>query len=350
MPRSRVASLALLALVAAAAIAAGCRGARPVPSGPAVARVNDAVITERDLDVRISELLPMASFHGNMPADRRLALSRAALDELIFEELVWQEAARAGRRPDAAGVEAEIARVRQRFPSEAEFRAGLAASRVSEQEFRGYMERAVLMRTARARHVPPAPTAGEVETYYAENRAKFRRPEQVHLYEIHVRIDPSGGRAAERDARRRLAAIERRLAAGEAFGAVAWDASEDGYRVKSGELGWVHRGRLDPDLEAAVFAAPVGKTGLARSLAGFHVFVVRAREAERQLGFEDARAEIVQRLTRDRAARALADWQAGLTAAASITIVRDDLRRATPLEIRADGVSPTGPSARVQHQ
>ena len=82
----------LVAFVAAAtALVWTSEAAAPSPAR-AVAYVNGTAITSDDLDVRLSQILPLASYHGNLPPDRIVSLKRTALDELVLDELIGREA------------------------------------------------------------------------------------------------------------------------------------------------------------------------------------------------------------------------------------------------------------------
>jgi peptidyl-prolyl cis-trans isomerase C len=314
--------------------------------GPAVARVNASWIDERDLQLRLAELLPMASYHGNIPADKLVSLKRTALDELVLDELIVGEARAAGWTADGRVVDRQVDIVRGRFASGEEFEQVLRASGLTPRAFRSYVERAVLVRQAQDAHVPPVPSEADAASYYQQNAAKFVRPEQVRLLAMTIAVDPAGGRQAERHAEEKTALVLERLRRGADFGQLAWDESSDAYRVKHGDVGWVHRGRLDPDLEAAAFTAPLRRFLTARSLSGFHVFKVVAREPERQLSFEEARPLILERIQRDRRQAAEAEWHARLRSRARIEILDPALARAQPVEIpRIVNVLPGRPAS-----
>ena len=303
------------------------------PRSPAAARVNGAVVTRRDVDLRVSELVPMFSFHANMPSEKMQGLRRTALDELMLDELILQEARARGLKPDPKDLEAQYGAIRGRFADEPEFEAALASSGISKRDFRRQLERAVLVREARKVHAPPNPTDAELRAYYDANTGKFVRPEQVRMVELLVRVDPAGGAGASAAGEKKARSLAARARKGEDLGALAREHSDDDWRVKDGHLGWVHKGRLDPDLEAAAFAAPVGEIRTVRSLSGFHVFRVVARQPETQLPFEDARPIIVERLLSQRREAAEAAWHAELRRAASLEILDPELRNATPLEL-----------------
>src|ERR1700680_1255012 len=59
-----------------------------------VARVNGAVLTERDLVREMFAIFPYAKQHNGFPKAQEAAIRRGALEMIIFEELVYQEAGR----------------------------------------------------------------------------------------------------------------------------------------------------------------------------------------------------------------------------------------------------------------
>ena len=128
-------------------------------------------------------------------------------------------------------------------------------------------------------------------------------------------------------------AARARLLGGESFGELARRVSEDEYRVKDGDMGFVHRGRLDREFEDAVFAAPIGRPLLAHSLYGFEVFEVLERQPPSQLTLEQARPIISERLVRDRRAEGLRAWKARLMASAHVEIRDAVLGRTRPADL-----------------
>ena len=317
------------------------------PSSPVFARVNDSSITQKELEIRVASLLPMTSYHGKISPDKLVSLRRAALDELIFEEVVWQEVRKEGRRANTSAVEAELANVRRRFDSEEEFKSALREDGITLDAFTRYVERKVLVRQEREdRSALHAPTDAEIASYYASNGAEFVRPERVRLLEILIKVDPAGTDADERKAKARAAAALARVRRTASFEAVAREVSEDEFGAKGGDLGWVHRGRLDRDLENAAFAAPVGQLGEARSISGFHVYKVAGREPARQLTLDEAKPLIVDRVQRARRDATRKAWEDGIRASARIEILDPVLRDATPMKQAFESMpSAAGPGA-----
>jgi parvulin-like peptidyl-prolyl isomerase len=332
------AALLVAFVTAATALVWTSESAAPAPT-PAVAFVNGAAIAADDLDLRLSQILPIASYHGRLPLDRLASLRRAALDELVLDELIYREAVLSGRRPSPGAVDAEVSSARARFETDEAFSEALRENGLNPATFRERLGRAVLIGEARAAREQVEIPDAEIAAYFRDNDGKFQRPEQVHLRQMLFRVDPAEpATAAAAEAKARAVLV--RLLRGEAFGPLARRRSEDEYRVKDGDMGFVHRGRLDFEFEEAVFAARVGQPSLARSLHGFEVFEVLERQPATRLTFEEARPLIVDRLTRQRRSEGLRAWKARLLAGARVQIRDAELLRARPAELAEDGGIP----------
>ena len=61
-----------------------------------VARVNGAVLTDRDLLREMYMIFPYAQQHNGFPKAQEAAIRQGALEMIIFEELVYQEAQHRG--------------------------------------------------------------------------------------------------------------------------------------------------------------------------------------------------------------------------------------------------------------
>jgi parvulin-like peptidyl-prolyl isomerase len=128
-------------------------------------------------------------------------------------------------------------------------------------------------RTARARDLlmslcpPPAPPTGlEVDAYLAAHPDMAPRGERLLLRQLVLPDQPSA-RAAQERARR-----------GEEFAALSRELSRAPNAATGGALGWVERGQLPPEFEAAVFPLAAGAVSVpVASSAGWHVFKVVER-------------------------------------------------------------------------
>src|SRR5262249_32440794 len=117
----------------------------------------------------------------------------------------------------------------------------------------------------------------EVEAYYKEHTAEFERPPRVHVAHVLVRVPPVGGSEAENGAKAKIAAVIKRAQAGEDFGKLAREVSEDtSNAAQGGDLGLVGRGELVPQFEQAAFALKKGEVSPApvRTPFGYHAIKV----------------------------------------------------------------------------
>jgi peptidyl-prolyl cis-trans isomerase D len=153
----------------------------------------------------------------------------------------------------------------------------------------------------------------EVEKYYAEHAKDYEIPHQAKAQHILARVGETGGSAAEDRARAKIVDVIKRIKAGEDFNKLAGELSEDpGSKASRGELGWVGKGEVVPEFEAAMFALKKGEmTGEpVRTPFGYHVIrVTDVREAGKKPLSEVAGQirEQLQNEAADGAAKAKAD-------------------------------------------
>jgi peptidyl-prolyl cis-trans isomerase D len=261
---------------------------------------------------------------------RRNGLTEAAFERDFRAQLTRQkleQAVRAGVKVSDAEVEQAYAQRREEVralwalvetapligeitPTDAELEAYLKehAAQFREPERR----RIESVAFNPADFITPVPDA-EVQKYYDEHAAEFETPHQVQVSHILVRVPETGGSEAEDRAREKTADIIKRIKAGEAFDKLARELSEDpGSADKGGDLGFVGKGEMVPQFEAAVFGLKKGEMTPepVRTPFGYHAILARdIREGTRK-PFKEVAAEIRARLAleaADRAARARAD-------------------------------------------
>jgi peptidyl-prolyl cis-trans isomerase D len=157
------------------------------------------------------------------------------------------------------------------------------------------------------------PTDAEVEKYYTANAKEFETPHQAKAQHMLARVGETGGSGAEDRARAKIVDIIKRVKAGEDFGKLARELSEDpGSKASSGELGWVSKGEVVPEFEAALFALKKGEMTPepVRTPFGFHVIrVTDVREAGKK-PLKEVAGQIREKLQNeaaDQAAKAKAD-------------------------------------------
>ena len=115
--------------------------------------------------------------------------------------------------------------------------------------------------TLNPKEFPASATDAEVEKYYTEHVSEFETPRQVRAAHILARVPETGGSDAEDKARAKIADAIRRAKAGEDFGKLAQEISEDSGRRRHAAAiwAWWARARWCPQFEQALFALKKGE-------------------------------------------------------------------------------------------
>jgi peptidyl-prolyl cis-trans isomerase D len=159
----------------------------------------------------------------------------------------------------------------------------------------------------------PQVAEADVEKYYTEHAQEFETPRQVRASHLLVSVPQTGGSEAEDKARAKVADVIKRVKAGEDFGKLAAQVSEDpGSKTKGGELGWVKKGEMVPQFEEALFQLKQGELTAepVRTPFGYHAIKVFEVKAESRKPLREVAPSIRERLAgeaSDKAARAKAD-------------------------------------------
>src|SRR6202047_576421 len=111
-----------------------------------VARVNGAVLTDRDVLREMYTIFPYAKQHNGFPKAQEASIRQGALEMIIFEQLVYQEAERRKLTVSTAKLTQAEAEFRQQFHSPDEYEQYMQAEmRGSRQVLRQQITRSLLI-------------------------------------------------------------------------------------------------------------------------------------------------------------------------------------------------------------
>jgi len=169
-------------------------------------------------------------------------------------------------------------------------------------------ERRAVARLLAAEVKPSPPTEAEIRAYYGRHENELVRPERVALRQILVATLNEA-----RDVKRKLAQDPK------AFDKLARSISKGPEAEAGGFMGVFERGQLPDELEPPAFSLPEGGTSEpVESALGYHVLRVDSRQAATTPSFEEASAEIRDRLARERRAAAERAYVAGVMARSKV--------------------------------
>jgi hypothetical protein len=238
----------------------------PEPGGKPVARVNGAVLTDRDLLREMYAIFPYARQHnGGFPKAMEADIRAGALKMIVFEELVYQEAKRRQLSVPAAKMERSVREFRKQFSGPEEFKEFLKLEcRGSQKVLQNKIERSLLIDRLLDEDVTNRSQISLAQTraYYDKNPAQFRIPESFAIQTISFFPKENATPAQLKELRARAEDALRQAKATknyEEFGVLAEKISEDDYRVMMGDRRAVDRAILPPEVLKAVESMQPGQ-------------------------------------------------------------------------------------------
>jgi len=281
-----------------------------------VVTVNGVALMASELDAAIDQIIPQATYHGGITEEKREEFREQALQDLITRELQYQDAVARGMKPDKKMVAALMKQIRDGFESKKAYKKALEQAGITEDGLQQITEKGVLVKDVIAKTVtePSQITDAELKSYYDKNIAKFKQPESVSLRLISC--------SNETKAKEALSKIR----AGEDFGNVAAQFSEDKYRIMGGNIGSIHRGRIYPEIENAAFKLKIGEmSDIIKSEGMWAIIKVEGKQNEKQLTFEESKDKLKKDLTKKRTEELKEKWMNDLRAKAKIEVISKDI-------------------------
>jgi parvulin-like peptidyl-prolyl isomerase len=157
----------------------------------------------------------------------------------------------------------------------------------------------------------------ELRAYYDEHSSEFKLPSRFRMREL---VLPRGATPEEQaDTRDKLALIQAQLKQGTPFENLVQQYSTAPSRSTGGDLGWLGKGVLRADLEAAVLALKPGQVSQAvETDKDVHLMQLLETELDNLKPFPEVRGEIRAKLQEPRAQSATETYIQGLRIRANI--------------------------------
>lgn len=131
----------------------------------------------------------------------------------------------------------------------------------------------------------PEPTEEEAKKYFEKNRDQYSTPETIHLRHILVKT--------EAEAKKVLESIKK----GEKFPDLAQKVSTCPSKSRGGDLDWLPKGALLPEIEEVAFSMKEGEiTGPVKSTWGYHVLLLEGKRPPQETDFDQVKDYIMEQL------------------------------------------------------
>jgi parvulin-like peptidyl-prolyl isomerase len=293
-----------------------------------VVRVNGAVLTDRDLLREMYAIFPYAKQHNGFPKAQEASIREGALEMIIFEQLVYQEAQRRGLTISTARLNQAEEEFGKQFHSPEDYDQYMQAEmHGSRQVLRQQIQRALLIDRILKAEVEnkSAVSLAEVRAYYDKNPARFRQPESFSIQSISI-LPPqkSSPELIEQNRKRAEAALRQAKVTRsyEEFGLLAEKISEDDFRVNMGEHKAVSRDKLPPQIVQAAEAMQAGQISRAIQIQNaFTIFRLNAHNPARLQPFAEVKDDLRTELGKSKYERLRSNLAKQLRARAKIEIL-----------------------------
>ncbi len=228
----------------------------PAAHAKVVAKVGNLEITEQEVARRIQQMPPQ--YQSAFASEQG---KKKFIDQLTQEKLIYLQAKKENYDTNA-DVLKQLDQVKQGLMIRQYMTDTLSKIKVSEEE---------------------------MKKYYDEHGAQFMAGAKVMAK--HILCKTGEEAKAARD----------RVLKGEEFEDVAKEVSTGPSGKKGGDLGWFSKGQMVPEFEKVAFS--LEKNGVSEPVKtqfGYHIIKVYDKTAETVKSFEEARAELEQKLNRTR--------------------------------------------------
>jgi len=263
-----------------------------------VAIVNQEIIT-------LSEVHKLtASLQGEIQTEDRLErrgriqeFFRKALDQLIDEKLIDQEAKKVGVKVTSKEVEGAVEEVKRRnAATQEDLEKALARDGLTLENYKKQIEKGLQRIKFIQMAVKMESKAGEKEwrDFYQKNLNRYRGNESYRPAHILMIIPKNATPEEVLEIRRKCQKVLEKIKGGEDFGEMALLYSDDVSGKDRGDLGYLKKGELLPVIEKEALRLQVGEVGgIIQTDFGFHIIKLLDLKGRTPLPFEEVREKVL---------------------------------------------------------
>ncbi len=267
-----------------------------------VAWVGDSAITEEELQEAVHRKVRSVYSHVQ-GLERNPKYRREALNELVDAILLFHGAQKRGITISDDEIDVVVAENIKQLGSEKALQEVLKGKGITLDTFRSRIRRYRSVNELLGKLLQESiVTDEELKKYYEDTKESFRRPYSIHLYHILLKVEPSAPEEEWRKKKETAEDLLNKLRAGEEFYDIAYKYSEDPFRVKGGDLGFIHKGMMmDREAEEVAFALQPGElSAVIRTIEGFHIMKAGDRKPGELIDFGMVRDDLSKTLQKKR--------------------------------------------------
>ncbi len=268
-----------------------------------VARVNGVAITAFDLMEQTQRIFPSYQMHGGkVPEKYQAEIHQKAIDQLIADELIYQNAKVKGITISPEETQKTIRSAKKRFPTLKAYQDFAKAAYGSTAEFERRIRRARIIQEYEHREIElkAKVTDQKLQDIYSKNGKMFVRPETYHLQTISVNIPEHASAEQKALAKKQVDAILPQARAAKTFndfGLLAERSSEDEYRVNMGDHKWLTKDRIPESLQKPLLSLKAGDiSDPIETEVGYIIVRMDGRTPEKKMDYTEVKPYIRQQM------------------------------------------------------
>jgi peptidyl-prolyl cis-trans isomerase SurA len=305
-------------------------------------KVNGEIISKSEFEQRqVAELRNRPELGNVSPSSPQL---RAAINEItpdlildaVDELLLIQRGRELGYVMGDEQFNSILGNIKKQnnLEDDQKFQAALKQEGLTLADLRRNLERNMLVSQVQRAEVNDKISVNDEEAraYYAAHPREFTTPAELTLRELLIDV-PTSGRglsvAQDDEAKAKAEELRKRLQNGEPFARLAAEFSSSSSKANGGLIGPINHDELDPRLQKVLDAMQVGDvTEPLRTQRGYQLLKIEARTETKVKTFEQARADIGNRVADTKRQAERLKYLDQLREQATVTWRNDDLKKA----------------------
>lgn len=263
--------------------------------GPAVT-VNGEPISREKVQAQVDHLVNQRGLGSGgitQPAVYR-QITEEVVDQLIVQELLWQEAQRRDFVANDELVDARLQAMKSGFDTERAFLFKIKAGGFTEETYRDDIRQQESVRRMITEAISPGISVSDedVEYFYNNNIEQMRKPVEVRAR--HILIKPASTAMEDHEAARQEAeSILAGIRDGADFVELAKNRSQGPSAQRGGDLGYFGPGQMVAPFERAAFALQPGEISeVVQTQFGYHVIRLEDRRGGETVALHQAAEQI----------------------------------------------------------
>jgi len=161
----------------------------------------------------------------------------------------------------------------------------------------------------------------EIGEYYNKNRQDYEGKETVRIKQLLLLIPPNADSTAIAKVRNGAMQLHKRVMAGESFDLLIVKYSQGPAAAQGGDVGFVGRGTIIPEVEKVTFSLPVGQISeVIESSIGFHIIQVVDKKGAGLKPIAAVREEIKTKIEEEKLDKKFEEWISSVRSRSHIEI------------------------------